>query len=293
MDIWSNQCLKMTQRLARYFVSQFFNTKIMSFNHQKCNLFVTCWFASRWGGSTSWKRSTCWGCAQRGRHSWEDAHKFEKCWVSFSKRWASTSEPSTCWRCLSRATLRRRNLELSELPASPLPTEIELHIRDAEEKKFQKLENIAFPSLDDTKHSNLMHQEVPLPPSLPLAEDVLCMGHSNENMCADIRFLEPDDEVTYFMSQPVVMACDVPLPPSPSPDNAAHHGRSFQEKKHPDLFFHVFCFSWCRSAWSVASQPAEIPLPSKPSTSWHCVGQGAQWWQEMPKPVKHDEDDDI
>lgn len=42
--------------------------------------------------------------------------------------------------------------------------------------------------------------------------------------------------MVYFMSQPAIMACVVPLPPSPSADNAAHHGRAFLEKKHPDLF---------------------------------------------------------
>lgn len=145
-------------------------------------------------------------------------------------------------------------------PRSPAPADDAFHVRHSGEGTQSCLSFLQALCLLRLSFTSETQRKRNSRNCLPLAEDVLYMRHSNENMCADIRFLELDDEVTYFMSQPVVMACDVPLPPSPSPDNTAHHGRSFQEKKHPDFFF--MCF---------ASLDVEVPdlLPLSQLRS-HC-----------------------
>lgn len=85
----------------------------------------------------------------------------------------------------------------------------------------------------------LMPWEVPLPPSPPPAEAELDMWTTTEKKYPDLKnigFPSLDDEVTCLISQPVnVVACDVPLPPSPPATDAVLEMGDNDGKKDPDI----------------------------------------------------------
>ncbi|XP_074483528.1 uncharacterized protein LOC141763110 [Sebastes fasciatus] len=146
-------------------------------------------------------------------------------------------------------------------PPSPPPADAVFHMGDALENI---LKTTGFRSLDDDpKRRNLLPPEVPLPQiPLPPAEDVFHMGDAHEKK--NSGFPSSDDEAACLMSR-LLMACDVPLPPSPPPADAARHVRHFHQTKYPD-----FSDTWFPSLDDEVpnlmplSWLAEIPLPPSP-----------------------------
>ncbi|CAK6962489.1 histone-lysine N-methyltransferase 2D-like [Scomber scombrus] len=105
----------------------------------------------------------------------------------------------------------------SPLPPSPPPP--------------QTMENVGFPSLDDelsfymSKPLSIMACDVPLPPSPSPADNVLDIAHTPEKKYPDLRnigFPSLDDDIEPKCHK-LLLPHEVPLPPSPSPADAAPH----------------------------------------------------------------------
>ena len=117
--------------------------------------------------------------------------------------------------------------------------EAQFHIGDYNHMKYLDLKNIGLPALDEDtgpKCRILLDHEVPLL--------LLRPGFTRETTMRSTQIWKtsrlqktPDEEVAYLMSQPLsVLACEIPLPPSPPPAEAWLRTGVDNEKKYLHLW---------------------------------------------------------
>lgn len=119
------------------------------------------------------------------------------------------------------------------LPPSPLPADAAPHVYTLE-KKHMGLTGFPFLDVDTEivpKPLSGIACVVPLSPTPPPAATLLHMVHTTEKKCPDLRNLgvpSLDDEVACLMSKQLnIMACDVPVPPSPSLVQTTHLAKKY------------------------------------------------------------------
>lgn len=158
------------------------------------------------------------------------------------------------------------------LPPSPSPADNVLDIAHTPEKKYPDLRNIRFPSLDDKEacltsiSQNLLPQEVPLPPSPPPGDAAFDEGRFYEKKYSDSKnmgFPSLDDDIEPKCHK-LLLPHEVPLPPSPSPADAAPHVYS-PEKEHLGLTRFSFLDVDTEKVPKPLSEMAcVVPLPPSP-----------------------------